>query len=777
MKKVLFLLTLFPALAWGQVVYDAASHARTGWGNNVSVSHTTTSSSDRYMNVFVGIMANDYRIDSVKAGSTHLTIVAVESTYSPRTFVYELVAPPTGATTVQAWWGSGGYAQGEIKVVTASGAHQTTPRRSVVQTWYTGPTFSTDATTSGGDLVVDHVLSEYDGADTAGTGQTRLLDQQGYPYQWVSKESSSTSTTTMSWAIGTTAYSFLHTVVVIRPASGGADLDPSAFHGWPGHSSGRSRFRNEDSVYFHGIRLVDDNALDSAWFYFETDTASGVYAKGAEWGWPGTQTDTTVRTPALPRSIGMHRWYVKVRDKVDSVAYSDTMMVTITDTVKTTKGLFWYAQGWRMGYWSNYNEFPPDSLDLKDVDFLVWFWGSNIDTSSGGSKWKPANGDYGSYPGNVSDSVQYEYNTNRGQPASYPFSIYRLKAYSDSIGRSLLLASVADIPGCAFQWVKADSTRTQAIADEVCAWVKRKDWDGVDFNIENSGCGWGDTTTTNRWFRIWRKAIDKTAREMRKQLYMTAVPIVHPVTTLGRVSLGYLDYVVPQGQVYSNSSYLGGVGNVTNPQAPLDTVNVPTNIFSAHQLDWGPTRWYDYGTPKDKIYFLLPTYGAKWGSVDSMYQLIPNTPNQHGTPFARDIVELVDGADYTRRDTTWKNSIAWGTYNNADAAWDTLGADFWGAMYTTPNQEYIVTWIDSISMVQLTTYWLNYGLAGISLYGAEEDMRDKHFGSAPGATAWYLKDAVEVGIALAPQGGGGEEPPEEPATPTGRKRRLTIFRR
>lgn len=751
MKRLLLLVMLLPAVAWGQTAYDAVSHVRQGWGDNLSTSHTVTSSSDRYLGVVVAT-AGSVNPTSVTIGSTELSLRGSYTTGGIRTFYYDSTGVASGAHTITASFGT--YGQYDMTVWSASNVSQSSPRRGLSFAAYTGPSFGTDMTTSAGDLVLDHAYCEYDGSETPGTGQTQIHDQLGYAYAWASRESSTTSTTTMSWTIGSGAYTFVHTVVSLKPATGGADLDPMAFHGWPVTVGGGTRFANEDTVWWHGIRLTDDNGLDSAWFYLETTAGSGTYTLTDSWAFSPTRTDSTVRTynSRSTVSVGRHRWYVKVRDGADSVAYSDTMMVSVLDQIPARKRFLWYAQGWRMNSWANMNEFHVDSLDLYGVDFLVWFWGSNIDTvtSADFARWKPLYSDYGSYPYNVSDSVNYEYNTNSGSAATYANSIYNLRTRATNAGTKLL-ASVGDIPGCEWKWMIADSTRLQSFVDHVVEWVKRKDWDGIDINVENTGCGWGDTASTNRAFKFFRKALDKASIAENRQLHLTAVPIVHPVTALGRIGIHYLDYVIPQGQVYHNSSYLEGVSNVLSPMAPLDTVAVPSGVFAAHQLVWGPTAWYDYGTPKDRILFLLPTYGYKWGHQDTVYRVIPwdgsgtDTIATHGTPFAREIIWLSQGADTTGRDTTWKNSFARGTYNHPDAAYDTIGADFWGGMYTVPNQRFFASWIDSTSMAEIARYWLDWGIGGFSLYGAEEDMRDKYFNAnAPGSTAWYLKDALEV---------------------------------
>lgn len=167
------------------------------------------------------------------SGGTAMTQIGTTITLSTfnKISLYRLIAPTAQTSTVYATWGSN---QDErwMFVVSVKDTDQTTPNNTVAQAngASTGPTVA--ATSVSGDLVLDFLAGGEQSTNTVtnDASQTLLQEYEGstaYCVGGCSHETATGTSTTMSWALGTSCPWGIF-ALAINGAAAGASIVPHA---------------------------------------------------------------------------------------------------------------------------------------------------------------------------------------------------------------------------------------------------------------------------------------------------------------------------------------------------------------------------------------------------------------------------------------------------------------------------------------------------------------------------------------------------------------------
>lgn len=200
------------------IAFDAASSNGNGGVTSISVSHTAAGSNRAA--IIAVIAEGGVTISSVTYGGVACTLLRDHSDSASGVHMYRILAPNTGAQTVQANF-SGSSSRCAIGVVTFTGVDQTTPFGTAVDAKTTASTtISVDASSATGEVVVD-MAWVVDNNITVGAGQTAHIDQDdiaGVFRSFGMSSEAGATTTTMSWTHTTNGTNFI-IAVPLKPAS------------------------------------------------------------------------------------------------------------------------------------------------------------------------------------------------------------------------------------------------------------------------------------------------------------------------------------------------------------------------------------------------------------------------------------------------------------------------------------------------------------------------------------------------------------------------------
>jgi hypothetical protein len=267
-------------------------------------------------------------------------------------------------------------------------------------------------------------------------------------------------------------------------------------------------------------------------------------------------------------------------------------------------GFFTYYNSWCMGTDAQWSLGSPWYISTKtyasqlgNTSHVIIFMGHEI-VKSDYAPYLSITKDYADAGGGETDSIDFLWNGVNNPGSGYASWVSRggIEALRDSLhakGKYLLVCIQAVNSSIGFNYVLADSARTEVFTKAFARYCNTHNFDGGDLNVENS------QTYTNaelvRFFRILR-------RNMPSPKLITTVP---PVTQWSAYTgaISYIDYVLPQCYAYTGNN--AGGQNVVFLKAPI-TKNAAVGLSDQHSLiDWGPDQWYAQGWPKSKIVILL----------------------------------------------------------------------------------------------------------------------------------------------------------------------------
>lgn len=179
------------------LAFDATSYFNDDvLGTTVSGSHTA-SGSNRV--AIVGVSNNSNAAPTgVTYGGIAMTLIGSKTNGAFTCSLWGLIAPATGAQTVEATW-AGATGNKGLGVVTFTGAHQSTAWGTMASASGSDATATVDATSVIDDFVVDVMVDDAPTV-TVGAGQTqRWNNAAGAAIKAGSTEVATSTTTTMSW--------------------------------------------------------------------------------------------------------------------------------------------------------------------------------------------------------------------------------------------------------------------------------------------------------------------------------------------------------------------------------------------------------------------------------------------------------------------------------------------------------------------------------------------------------------------------------------------------
>lgn len=172
--------TLLAAIA----VDSSSDESSTSNSSSLSFSHTTGSGSDRYMLVGVSFRNDDgQRVTSVSYAGRSLSKIGHDSRDDARVEIWQLVAPPSGSSTVQVNFSRRTQGRG-AGAVTFTGVDQSTP----YENYTTNDASSGTASISISSETDDLVFAVFSSEDQRGTAST---DASGMTAQWSFQENGS----------------------------------------------------------------------------------------------------------------------------------------------------------------------------------------------------------------------------------------------------------------------------------------------------------------------------------------------------------------------------------------------------------------------------------------------------------------------------------------------------------------------------------------------------------------------------------------------------------
>jgi hypothetical protein len=269
-----------------------------------------------------------------------------------------------------------------------------------------------------------------------------------------------------------------------------------------------------------------------------------------------------------------------------------------------SEGMWTYYNTWCMGTDAQWSLGSPWYISTKtyasqlgNTSHVIIFMGHEI-VKSDYAPYLSITKDYADASGNATDSLDFLWNGVNNPGAGYASWVSRggIEALRDSLhakGGKLIVCIQAVNAATGFNYVLADSARTEVFTKAMARYINTHNFDGWDLNVENSQTYTNDQLV--RFFRIGR-------RNMPSPKLITTVP---PVTQWSAYTgaINYIDYVLPQCYAYTGNNLNGQ--NVVFLKAPL-TKTAATGMPDQHCLaDWGPDQWYAQGWPKSKIVILL----------------------------------------------------------------------------------------------------------------------------------------------------------------------------
>ncbi len=192
---------------WVGLMSVAVDATSTGSGNNVTsvtVSHTTTSASDRLLLVGVSMDSTGGRtVTGVTYAGQSLTLVGAQSggANPVRVEIWRLVNPPSGTANVVVNL-SGSTDGVSVGATTFTGVDQTTPLGTFASAIGTSASPSVNVTSAAGELVYDVVAGKDATSLTQGANQTEQweLANSGGDQRGAASTEAGASTVTMSWS-------------------------------------------------------------------------------------------------------------------------------------------------------------------------------------------------------------------------------------------------------------------------------------------------------------------------------------------------------------------------------------------------------------------------------------------------------------------------------------------------------------------------------------------------------------------------------------------------
>lgn len=222
--------------------------------------------------------------------------------------------------------------------------------------------------------------------------------------------------------------------------------------------------------------------------------------------------------------------------------------------------------------------------------------------------------------GSTQDSLNLFYN-GQANPGSGPAqwetrgTMFHLRDSLHARGKYLILGLNAVTASTGLNFVLADSARCDTFATATANFVIRHNFDGVDFNTENS-----ITFTDDQLARFFRLLRGKMPNKL-----ITIVPLPTQTDRYAE-SEPYVNYVWPQFYQYkANSDPACGGANSVFLSAPLYNSPIPAGSNHQSLKTWGPGLWYAAGWPKAKIVILLSNEANPWVGIDTMFACIRHT--------------------------------------------------------------------------------------------------------------------------------------------------------
>lgn len=220
------------------IAIDATtSHVVTDGGldNPVTVSHTCAGS-DRYMLVGVGIGSGDVAL-TFSSGPTYNSVSMSQianagpgPSSQSRMFVFELVAPATGANNLVFTMSGGGNGRSGVIIRSYTGVNQSTPTGTVVtNTGDTGtPTVTVSSATD--ELVTDLMAIWSNTTMTVGADQTQRVNgtYEDSTGRFCSSDQAGAGSVVMDWT-GGNGFDWATVGVPLKPASASATLEQEGY--------------------------------------------------------------------------------------------------------------------------------------------------------------------------------------------------------------------------------------------------------------------------------------------------------------------------------------------------------------------------------------------------------------------------------------------------------------------------------------------------------------------------------------------------------------------
>jgi putative pyrroloquinoline-quinone-binding quinoprotein len=198
----------------GVTLGQVSNNGNTGQ-SSLSWSHTT-SGTNRVLLVGVSWVGSQTVSSVTYAGTAMTSIGSVINGSNARAQLFYLVAPATGANTVQVTMSA---AATEIVggAVTFTGANQTTPVGTFASATGNSSAPSVTVTSNAGETVIDTVEVNSSTAMTAGGAQTQRWQMQPTNFRGAGSTEPGASTLTMSWTSGSAAWAI--GAVGVKPAA------------------------------------------------------------------------------------------------------------------------------------------------------------------------------------------------------------------------------------------------------------------------------------------------------------------------------------------------------------------------------------------------------------------------------------------------------------------------------------------------------------------------------------------------------------------------------
>lgn len=320
--------------------------------------------------------------------------------------------------------------------------------------------------------------------------------------------------------------------------------------------------------------------------------------------------------------------------------------------------------------------------------------------------------EYVSASGVINDSLNVLYNgynnPGGGTIASWNArgSVPTLIDSCHKVGVKVLLCVNAVSPDVGWNAVVADSVKTQVFVNACARYCNTHNFDGINMNVEH-----GDNATVANRERFYRRLKQAMGSKL-----VTIVPIQTNTDDYSADCRTYIDFALPQFyNFHFNWQPTCGSSGQDAPflSAPLHAVG--TGLLPAssnhHALgdmedgNWGPTRWYTSGWPKNKIVILVTDNAVLATGVTTMF----GCGATYGY-FKHDSCTLAM-KNYGGTETfnsTFVGSYMAGTATAGNPIGLSAGTQFYLMFMSTRNMDSIVAW-------GRTNGFSNYGLYDVHM--------------------------------------------------------------